>query len=99
LAAAEEITGPIRIPKNTTGMVRALLIAADLLLIAMAALMAWRTPAGFGFLDVFLCSTAVALGAVLSCMALTWERQEAPTAAAEPTGSVPCKRHRATGRI
>jgi|SRR4051794_24628173 hypothetical protein len=57
-----------------TGFIRGILILADFLLIAMACALAWKSSSPFGFVEILLCSFALALGGVLSCVAVLWKR-------------------------
>ena len=51
-----------------------MLVAADLLLIAMACLLALKSTTPFGAVEIVLSILAVGLGGVLSCMAVLWRR-------------------------
>jgi hypothetical protein len=57
-----------------TGFIRGILILADFLLIAMACVLALKSTAPFGFVEMTLCSVALVLGGVLSCVAILWKR-------------------------
>ena len=63
---AEEPKQP---PGHRYGLFRLSLILADLLLVALAACLAWR-KGSFGFFEIALCILALALGAWLTCLAL-----------------------------
>jgi hypothetical protein len=60
--------------ESGTGFIRGILILADFLLIAMACVLALKTTTPFGFVEIALCSVALALGGVLSCVAVLWKR-------------------------
>lgn len=65
---------PARPSDASTGFIRGLMIAADFLLIAMACALAFKSNTPFGFLEILLCSVAIGMGAVLSCIAVLWKR-------------------------
>lgn len=53
------------------------LLVADLLLLGLAACLAWR-KGSFGLVEAGLCVLAVGLGAWLACLALWFARDDAP---------------------
>lgn len=73
-ARAELETASVPAHESTTGFIRGLMIAADFLLIAMASALALKSKSSFGFVEILLCSVAIGLGAVLSCIAVLWRR-------------------------
>jgi hypothetical protein len=74
LAPDLESYSPAPAEEPATGFLRGILIFADFLLIGMAAVLALKSTSPFGFVEITLCSLAVGLGGVLSCVALLWRR-------------------------
>ena len=52
------------------GTLRASLVIADVLLLALAAAVVTKTPGRLGLVEVLLCTVAIGLGAWLTCLAL-----------------------------
>jgi hypothetical protein len=72
--ADTERHAPAPAADSSTSFVRALMITADFLLIAMACALVWKSATPFGFAEILLCSAALGLGGVLSCIAVLWRR-------------------------
>ena len=68
--ATDEAANLVPTHARQTRLIQCSLIAADLLLVGLAALIVFKRTAPLGFVEALLCFAAVALGAWLSCLAV-----------------------------
>jgi len=64
-------------PRARLPLLKPSLVLADLLLVALAACLAWR-KGSFGLVEIGLCFLALGLGAWLACLALWFDKDEGP---------------------